>query len=118
MSTRFPLFESETIGDLWFSVDKPRNEEADLQAEEQKYENWLTSIIKKDSDTPYIGEAVGRYSGLNPGEDDTDDESDDSNEEMEDDDLNELPDSPDEQVIPEIDMDNGPPDNSWMNNNN
>lgn len=41
MSTKFPSFAADTTEELWFNVDNPCDDEAELQAEEQKYQNWV-----------------------------------------------------------------------------
>lgn len=40
----FPLFPSLTpkvVDSLWFSIDKPRNDESELVQQEQEHQNWV-----------------------------------------------------------------------------
>ena len=117
MTTRFPSFSSETQQDLWFTDSKTTDEVAKLEAEEEKYKKFVESIVDKDKGIPYIGASTCSDNNSAGTDEESDEDSDESNEQMGDDDVNGLPDSPDEQILPELDsvdlVIEG--DNPWMN---
>lgn len=117
MSTRLPNFVPDIQN--WQSQESETVDEfAEILAEEQLHRLWLSAAEKKDCDISHIGADKNRFCPSSAPDEDSDDESDDSNEQMGDD-MNVLPDSPDEQIIPDVDTDdNITEDNSnWVGNN-
>ncbi|XP_065344841.1 anaphase-promoting complex subunit 15-like isoform X1 [Cloeon dipterum] len=56
----FPIklsLKPRLVDPLWFSVDKPCDEEAEIFAMEQELSTTLESIANKDSDAPVFGKS-------------------------------------------------------------
>ncbi|KAL5012794.1 hypothetical protein ScPMuIL_011345 [Solemya velum] len=67
----FPTLLPGVVDPLWFSVDKPCDDENELSELEDEHQAWLESISKKDDNIVPIGKTSERY------EDEEDDEEDD-----------------------------------------
>lgn len=118
MSTRFPSFVPNI--QEWQPPQEPGplDEVDELFGEEEDHRLWLSAAVKKDSDISYIGADKKRFCPSSARDEDSDDESDDSNEQMGDD-MTTLPDSPNEQIIPDVDTDDNitEDDSTWVGNN-
>lgn len=41
----FPTLSPRVVDPLWFSVDKPKNDESDLAQQEQQHQSWVIIVI-------------------------------------------------------------------------
>lgn len=49
MTFRFPSLVPGAIDPLWFTVDRPCDDENELEQLEKEHDLWLESIAKKDN---------------------------------------------------------------------
>jgi len=85
---KFPLLYPRIAESLWFSADKPCDDENELTQMESEYQNWLTGIAQKDSNIIPIGKTESEQydEAVDDDEEDDDDNDDDDSESNDDDD--------------------------------
>ncbi|XP_050533561.1 anaphase-promoting complex subunit 15B [Daktulosphaira vitifoliae] len=81
MNPNFPIFPTMTpniVDPLWFSVDKPKNEDAELIQIESAHQNWLLTVVNKinDKDVPL---PIGKTATEIQEEEDEEDEEEEVN---------------------------------------
>ncbi|XP_021367098.1 anaphase-promoting complex subunit 15B-like [Mizuhopecten yessoensis] len=79
MAIRFPSLLPGAVDPLWFTVDRPCDDENELSELEEEHNLWLESIAKKDSNIIPIGKTAVE-SLEDEEEDEEDDEGDDDDE--------------------------------------
>ncbi|KAL3880572.1 hypothetical protein ACJMK2_032803 [Sinanodonta woodiana] len=101
----FPKLIPSALDPLWFTVDKPCDDENELSELEEEHQSWLESISKKDYNITPIGKSSEQYDDEDDDDDDEgdddDDESDTNDDELDTDMIDDR-DSPEE-----VDMDAG-----------
>uniref|UniRef100_A0A1B6D2N6 Anaphase-promoting complex subunit 15 n=1 Tax=Clastoptera arizonana TaxID=38151 RepID=A0A1B6D2N6_9HEMI len=85
----FPDLTPKMIDSLWFTLDRPRNDESELLQLETQHQNWLNSIQNMDGELLPIGKTATESQ---------DDEEDEEEEEDNDDDESDTHDEEDEDV--------------------
>ncbi|XP_075228418.1 uncharacterized protein LOC142328484 [Lycorma delicatula] len=98
----FPSLAPKITDPLWFSVDRPRNDESELLQLEQEHSTWLNSIGQKDCDVIPIGKTAFE----NQEEEEEDDEEEDDN----DDDESDTHDEEDDDLDMEVTYERDSPD--------
>ncbi|KAL1132024.1 hypothetical protein AAG570_011634 [Ranatra chinensis] len=86
----FPVFTPRIVDPLWFSVDQPCNDEAELVHLEMEHKTWLNKITQKDLEITPIGKTATEREEEEEEEDDEDETNDDEEsetQEEEDDDI-------------------------------
>ncbi|KAL4229767.1 Anaphase-promoting complex subunit 15 [Mactra antiquata] len=73
----FPKLVPAETNPLWFSVDKPCDDENELSELEEEYQSWIDSISKKDDHIVPIGKTASEQFDEEEDEDDDDGEDDD-----------------------------------------
>ncbi|CAB3384593.1 Hypothetical predicted protein [Cloeon dipterum] len=77
----FPIklsLKPRLVDPLWFSVDKPCDEEAEIFAMEQELSATLESIANKDSDAPVFGKSNSEMEEIEEDEEEEEEEDNDS----------------------------------------
>ena len=74
-SPMFPSMLPRPADPLWFSVDKPVDEEAELAKEEQEHTQTMQKIAQQGGDVTPIGKTSAEQFEENDDEDDEDDDS-------------------------------------------
>ncbi|XP_054272341.1 anaphase-promoting complex subunit 15B [Macrosteles quadrilineatus] len=89
----FPTLTPKIVDSLWFSIDKPRNDESELVQLEQEHQSWLNSINQRDCELTPIGKSASECQ---------DEEEEDEEEDDNDDDESDTHDEEDEDVEMEL----------------
>ncbi|XP_061165259.1 anaphase-promoting complex subunit 15-like [Saccostrea echinata] len=79
MTFRFPSLVPGAIDPLWFTVDRPCDDENELEQLEKGHDLWLESIAKKDNNIVPVGKTASEHLE-DDDEDEDDDEGDDDDE--------------------------------------
>ena len=85
-STFFPSFSPPLPDQMWLSVDRPSDDEADLAKREQAHQNWLEKLGEQGQDIPPIGKTTNTEQFNNEEEEEEEDEEEGEESESQDDD--------------------------------
>ncbi|KAK7871646.1 hypothetical protein R5R35_001831 [Gryllus longicercus] len=96
----FPTLMPKVTDPLWFSIDRPCDDENELAVLEQEQQTWMTNIAQEDCDILPIGKTA-----LEMEEEEEDDEEEDDN----DDDSDSHDDEDDEELDMEVSYDRDSP---------
>ncbi|XP_026465506.1 anaphase-promoting complex subunit 15 isoform X1 [Ctenocephalides felis] len=88
LPSMLPSLRGIVINPVWFNVDSPCDDEADVAGLEQEHQSWLNSIAQFNIDTVPIGKLTIEHLSEEPDTDDEDgnDDTDDTDSHDEEDD--------------------------------
>ncbi|CAH0388285.1 unnamed protein product [Bemisia tabaci] len=86
----FPTLSPRVVDPLWFSVDKPKNDESDLAQQEQQHQSWMNSIGSREAEFTPIGKTSDQPAEEEDDEEEEEEDNDDDDSETHDDDEDEL----------------------------
>ncbi|XP_026465507.1 anaphase-promoting complex subunit 15 isoform X2 [Ctenocephalides felis] len=81
LPSMLPSLRGIVINPVWFNVDSPCDDEADVAGLEQEHQSWLNSIAQFNIDTVPIGKLTIEHLSEEPDTDDEDDDTDSHDEE-------------------------------------
>ncbi|KAI8761586.1 anaphase-promoting complex subunit 15B [Biomphalaria glabrata] len=90
----FPSSLPRVEDSLWFSIDKPRDDENELALLEQKHQTWMIAIAQKDNNIVPIGKSSEHLE---------EEEEEDDEEECEEEEESDTNDDPDTDMMDERD---------------
>ncbi|XP_066999603.1 anaphase-promoting complex subunit 15B [Anabrus simplex] len=85
-----PSLTPKVTDPLWFSIDRPYDDENDLALLEQEHQTWLNSIAQEDSDVLPIGKTALEHLDEEEEDDEEEDDNDDDSDSHDDEDDEEL----------------------------
>lgn len=74
----FPTMTPNAVDPLWFSVDKPKNEDTEIIQIESAHQNWLLTVVNKINDKEFPV-PIGKTATEIPDDEDDEDEEEDAN---------------------------------------
>jgi len=87
MSAMFPSLTPRATDPLWFSVDRPADEEAELAREEAEHQAYLERIAKQGSELTPIGKTSNDQMEDNDEEEDEEEDSESDHEDEDEEDV-------------------------------
>ena len=90
-SSLFPSFCPPFPDQMWLSVDRPSDDEAELTKREQAHQNWLDKLGEQGQDIPPIGKsASAEQFNAEEEEEEEDEEEGEESESQDDDEIDDL----------------------------
>lgn len=86
----FPGLMPKVTDSLWFSIDRPCDDENELGVLEQEQQTWMTSITQEDCDILPIGKTALEQMDEEEEDDEEEDDNDDDSDSHDDEDDEEL----------------------------